>query len=111
MTESLSQQSAHPFRQDGNLGFNDYAALSAYGAGVEVPAIPDRHRIALELICSRGVPCYLTPYGAIRAVAAFAIDAVDDPFYNDGEVLFKAALRARRDGHHTDALALGRERA
>lgn len=55
-----------------------------------------RMREALEIICSRGVPAgNLTPYGAVRSVAAFAIGKTDDPFYRDGERLFNAAKEAQ----------------
>jgi hypothetical protein len=102
-TPPQNADTVHPFRTDGNLGFRDYPRLREYGASVEVPQDDaERHRIALELICSRGVPSYLTPWGSVRSVAAFAIGATDDPFYNDGEVLFRAALRARQEGHHEE---------
>lgn len=74
-------------------GPSDYESLVEMGAGVDLPSDPaELHRIALEVICSKGVPCYLTPYGAVRSVAAFAIGATADPFYNDGRVLLAAAL-------------------
>jgi len=90
----LRGQSASP-----PLSFSDFARLKEYGANVAIPEdAAERHRVALEVICSRGVPCYLTPYGAVRSVAAFALGATDDAFYTDGEVLLKAAMRARTDG-------------
>lgn len=55
----------------------------------------ERQCLALELICSRGVPVeHLTPYGAVRAVAAYAIGKTDDAFFRDGERLFIEALAA-----------------
>lgn len=100
---SLPTTSVHPFNTDDNLGFSDYPRLEEYGRDEPIPEDDaERHRAALELICSRGVPSYLTPYGSIRAVAAFAVGATDDAFHNDGKVLMKAALRARREVPEAD---------
>lgn len=74
-----------------------YGELKLMGEAIELPSDDgELHRLALEMICSKGVPSHLTPYGSVRSVAAFAIGARDDPFYRDGEVLLKAAV-ARRD--------------
>lgn len=84
---------AEPFRERPWHG--NYPALVKAGQNVVLPGGPELHRLALEVICSRGVPCYLTPYGSIRSVAAFAVGKTDDAFYNDGKVLLKAAVAQR----------------
>lgn len=74
----------------------EYQDLERQGLGVDLPTDEaELHRLALEVICSDGVPSYLTPYGSVRSVAAFAIGKTDDGFYNDGKVLLKAAVAER----------------
>lgn len=80
-----------------------YEEARALAETVELPpeGSDELRTLALEVICSKGVPSHLTPYGSIRArsppssTAAFAIGARDDAFYRDGEVLLGAALAKR----------------
>jgi hypothetical protein len=68
------------------------------GLGVDLPEGPELHKLALEIICSKGISSHLTPYGSIRSIAAYAIGQTDDAFYRDGERLLKACVAAREEG-------------
>lgn len=70
------------------------------GLGVDLPEEEcELHRVALEVIASKGIPSHLTPYGSVRSIAAFALDRRDDPFYRDGE-----RLLIREHGGESEAL-------
>ena len=68
-----------------------YHALKAMDA--ELPTdVDELHTVALRAICGGGLPVHLTPYGAIRSIAAFALGLTDDAFYHDGEVILRACI-------------------
>lgn len=74
----------------------DRNALVRAGEDVVLPAGGALHRLTLEVIANWGLPCHLAPLAAVRAVAAFAAGADDDPAYSDGQVLLRAAVARRR---------------